>query len=330
MRLLLLATLLLITPSYLATTAPAPDKAALATFYKTMQDKHGFSKAELDDWFAGVEVNQDIIDSMNKPAEKVLTWPEYQAIFLRKDRIEQGIEFWKKHEGILQKAHETYGIPVEIIVGLIGVETRYGRIMGRHDVFRSLYTLAFYYPRRAKFFTSELQAFLVLARDQEWTKNSIKGSYAGAMGYGQFMPSSYQAYAVDFDDDGKIELIDNVVDAIGSVANYIHRHGWEKDAPIVEKLTVDANKAEPLLSKGIKPDRLMADLTEAGLNLPENTQAKDKGTLFKLTSDKDEYWLGYKNFYVLSRYNPRIFYTKAVLELADAIRIAYDQADKTS
>jgi len=330
MRVILLATALFLSTLAQASETVTADETIKTKFYDTMLTKHGFTKAELDDWFRGVEVDERIIESMSKPAEKVLTWPEYQAIFLRKDRIEQGIEFWNTHKDTLRRANETYGIPIEIIVGLIGVETRYGRIMGSYDVFRSLYTLSFYYPRRAKFFTGELQAFLVLARDQGWTKDTIKGSYAGAMGYGQFMPTSYQAYAVDFDADGKIELIDNVIDAIGSVANYIHRHGWEKDAPIVKQLDVQATIAEPLLSKGIRPDRPLLELSEAGVALPEGYSKNGKGTLFKLTADEDQYWLGYKNFYVLSRYNPRIFYTKAVLELSDAIRDAYNDLPKES
>ena len=313
-----LLTLILLSQTILFAADKTP-KQRIAEFYAEMQEKHNFTKAELDNWFAGVQYNQKIIDIMNRPAEKVLTWQEYRNIFVKPDRIKQGAEFWSKHADILANAENEFKVPAHLIVGLIGVETRYGRIMGSHDIFRALYTFAFHYPRRAKFFTNELQSFMVLAREQGWAVGEMKGSYAGAMGYGQFMPSSFQAYAVDFDKDGKIHLIDNVVDAIGSVANYIKSHRWQPDGPTVMSVSVSDEAAEKLLSKGMKPDRTLAELQKAGVEVPNDMPGDTKVSFFKLDEGENQYWIGFQNFYVVSRYNPRVFYTKAVLDLAAAI-----------
>ena len=295
----------------------------ISEFYQVMQAEHGFTKAELDKWFMGVELNQKIIDSMNKPAEKTLTWQQYRNIFVKQDRIEQGTEFWAKHADILAEAEQKFQVPANLIVGLMGVETRYGRIMGRHDIFRSLYTFAFHYPRRATFFTRELTSFLVLAKEQGWQVGEMKGSYAGAMGYGQFMPSSFQAYAVDFDGDGKIHLVDNVRDAIGSVANYIKSHRWQPNGPTVESVKVSGDAYEALITKGMKPNRTLAELKAAGVEVPADVDPQTKVSFFKLDEGENQYWIGYQNFYVVSRYNPRVFYTKAVLDLAEAIKASH-------
>ena len=307
----LLSLLLILIPATLSAETKTPEQR-ISEFYAQMQQEHDFSKEELDKWFSNVEFNQNIIDTMNRPAEKRLTWMEYRDIFVKPDRIQQGINFWNNHAAILAEAEEKYKVPANLIVGLIGVETRYGKIMGRHDIFRSLYTFAFHYPRRAKFFTRELSSFLILAREQGWEVGEMKGSYAGAMGYGQFMPSSYQAYAVDFDADGKIQLVDNVRDAIGSVANYIKQHRWVPGGPTVMPVAVSSTSADVLLSKGMKPDRTLAELKAAGVTVPDNMDESTKVSFFKLDDDMGLYWIGFQNFYVVSRYNPRVFYTKAV------------------
>jgi membrane-bound lytic murein transglycosylase B len=170
----------------------------------------------------------------------------------------------------------------------------------------------------------------VLAREQGWQVGQMKGSYAGAMGYGQFMPSSYQMYAVDFDGDGKIQLVDNVQDAIGSVANYIKRHRWQPDGPTVMPVTVTSKQADELLTKGIKPNRTLDELAAAGVNIPKGFAGDTKVTFFKLEQGEQQYWIGFQNFYVVSRYNPRVFYTKAVLELADNINSSYQSSMTTS
>ena len=324
----LLSLLLILIPATLSAGTKTPEQR-ISEFYMQLQQEHDFSKEELDKWFSNVEFNQNIIDTMNRPAEKRLTWMEYRDIFVKPDRIQQGINFWNNHAAILAEAEEKYKVPANLIVGLIGVETRYGKIMGRHDIFRSLYTFAFHYPRRAKFFTRELSSFLILAREQGWEVGEMKGSYAGAMGYGQFMPSSYQAYAVDFDADGKIQLVDNVRDAIGSVANYIKQHRWVPGGPTVMPVAVSSTSADVLLSKGMKPDRTLAELKAAGVTVPDNMDESTKVSFFKLDDDVGLYWIGFQNFYVVSRYNPRVFYTKAVLELADAIKLQRQNAAQT-
>jgi len=324
----LLAVCLFMTSIITIADSPTPEQR-IKNFYQQMQSEHNFTTAELDAWFNGVELNQNIIDSMNRPAEKVLTWQEYRNIFMKQDRIDQGTEFWQKHADTLKRAEQEFKVPASLIVGLIGVETRYGRIMGSHDIFRSLYTFAFHYPRRAKFFTKELASFLVLARDQGWQVGEMKGSYAGAMGYGQFMPSSYQMYAVDFDGDGKIQLVANVEDAIGSVANYIKRHRWQPDGPTVMSVTVTSSDVDKLLTKGMKPNRTLDELAAAGVNVPKDMAGDTKVSFFKLDQGEQQYWLGFQNFYVVSRYNPRVFYTKAVLELADAINASHLAATTT-
>lgn len=330
MKKLLLVLLLIFTAvDFSAAEATSPDDL-IKQFYADMKTEHQMSADELDIWFKDVTVNQKIIDNMNRPAEKTLTWDRYRKIFIQKDRIDQGVSFWQKHLDTLNRAEETYGVPAHLIVSLIGVETKYGRILGRFDIFRSLYTLAFHYPRRAKFFTGELKAFLVLAKQEGWDVGSMKGSYAGAMGYGQFMPTSYQAYAVDFDGDGKINLVKNVVDAIGSVANYIKQHRWQKGAPIVKQVSVTSDAADKLLSTGLKPNRTVATLRAAGVDIPADISDETKVLFFKLKTDKDNYWIGFDNFYVISRYNPRVFYVKAVTELAEEIKAGYTVADVSS
>jgi len=184
---------------------------------------------------------QSIIDAMNKPAEKTHKWFEYRKIFITDKRSQEGVEFWKKHQAVLDQVSAETGVPSEVIVAIIGVETFYGRIMGSHKVLDALYTLAFDYPKRSKFFTSELKHFLALAQESHIDPLTAKGSYAGAMGFGQFMPSSYRAYAVDFEADNKIDLLNNPQDAIASVANYLKAHKWQPGGEVLT--TIDKPSA---------------------------------------------------------------------------------------
>jgi len=196
---------------------------------------------------------QSIIDAMNKPAEKVLEWYQYRPIFITEKRVKEGVEFWQKHADVLQQVSEQTKVPAHIIVAIIGVETYYGRIKGNHKVLDALYTLAFDYPKRSAFFTKELAHFLKLSADGHVSALDALGSYAGAMGYGQFMPSSYRSYAVDYEQDGVIDLLNNPHDAIASVANYLAKHGWQKDQTIVTKTTtpdqtIQLNQLKPHLT----------------------------------------------------------------------------------
>ncbi|MCY3750083.1 MAG: lytic murein transglycosylase B, partial [Gammaproteobacteria bacterium] len=224
----------------------------------------------------------------------------------------------------LERAAEKYGVPVEILVAVIGVETKYGRITGGFKVINSLSTLAFDYPKRSRFFTSELKHFLLLAREQSLDPHTLAGSYAGAMGIPQFMPSSYRAYAVDFDEDGLTDIWDNPADAIGSVGNYLEEHGWRKDAGITSPATVPDSDISALLTDGLEPKLTMADMAEGGVAAGEEVDAAENVKLLQLENkDGYEYWLALHNFYVITRYNHSALYAMAVYQLAEAIRAQY-------
>lgn len=309
---------------------PADDKkiaAAVDKFITEMVANHGFEKQQLALWFDNAKINHKIIKTIKRPAESAMPWHKYRNIFIQQERVDKGIAFWKENAATLARAEKEFGVPAELIVGLIGVETKYGRIKGKYDVFNSLYTLGFHFPRRTKFFQKELKEFLLLAREQEWTSGMIKGSYAGAMGYGQFMPSSYRMYAVDFDKDGKINLLDNVVDAIGSVANYIKVHGWKTGETITHKVTLSGDDYKKLMTKGLKPKTSIEQFIRAGVSIDKKINPQSKAVLIDLKQpDHKEYWLGMHNFYVISRYNPRKLYTMAVVQLTDMIKNQYSSA----
>ncbi len=251
---------------------------------------------------------QGIIDAMNKPAEKVLKWYEYRKIFMTDKRTAEGVAFWQKHQAVLDKVSAESGVPAEIIVAIIGVETFYGRIMGNHKVLDALYTLAFDYPKRSKFFTSELKHFLALAQESHIDPLAARGSYAGAMGYGQFMPSSYRSYAVDFENDNKIDLLNNPQDAIASVANYLKAHKWQSDGKVLNPI----NKPEQKL----KFNQLKPHLTDT------KTQQKYTVLELDLADGSKAYWQGHHNFYVISRYNHSHMYASVVFQLSEALKKA--------
>ena len=300
--------------------------SAVDNFIIDMTQKHGFTVDELKPWFAEAKVNQKILKSISRPAEAALPWHRYRNIFIQQERVDLGIDFWNKHAETLQRAETKFGVPAELIVGLIGVETKYGRIKGKFDVFNALYTLGFHFPRRSKFFLNELKEFLLLAKEQQWTVGSTLGSYAGAMGYGQFMPSSYRMYAVDFDHDGNIDLLDNPVDAIGSVANYIKVHGWITNESIVSKAIVSGDSYKKYLQKRLKPKYTITELQTAGVIVEQDFNSEDKVVLIELQQkDHKEFWVGKYNFYVISRYNPRLLYTMAVVQLTELIKDQYQK-----
>ena len=293
-------------------------------FIQEKVSEHGFKKSELESLFKQVEIKQKIIDAMNRPAEKSKAWYEYRAIFLTDKRIKQGAKFWQENSNVLKYAEEVYGVPVEIIVAIIGVETFYGRLQGSYRVMDALSTLAFKYPKRSKFFRGELKHFLVMSKDQNFNPLSKKGSYAGAMGMGQFIPSSFQSYAVDFNGDGEKNIWSSNEDAIGSVANYFKRHGWEKEQPVADQ--VKLSKASTLTKKNscrrsCKPKMTIAEFRQQGIT--GTTQADDKTKaifLWLKQQNNNEYWLAYKNFYVISRYNHSTLYSMAVYQLSQAIK----------
>ncbi|WP_020409353.1 lytic murein transglycosylase B [Hahella ganghwensis] len=290
-------------------------------FIDEMVEKHQFDKAELSTLFAKAEKKQKIIDAISRPAERVLTWKEYREIFLTESRIAGGLEFLQAHQKALHAAEEKFGVPAEVITAVIGVETLYGKHKGRYRVVDALSTLAFDYPPRSKFFRSELEQFLLLAREQKFDPLSMYGSYAGAMGFGQFISSSYRRYAIDFDGDEKADLLENRTDAIGSVANYLSQHGWQAGKDVVVKAGVDEVEGKVKVVKTLKLDSRVSDLKDKGITFTSSAQGDDKARLLMLQGQHgNEYWMALNNFYVITRYNHSDLYAMAVYQLSQAIR----------
>ena len=270
------------------------------------------------------EYQASIIKAMTRPAEATKTWAQYRPIFMTDKRIEGGREFYAQHAELLARVSEQYGVPAEIIVAIIGVETFYGRITGSYRVLDALTTLAFYYPPRSPYFSGELKRFLGLPdeRGVALELDKVKGSYAGAMGWGQFMPTSYATWAVDDDQDGTIDLWGSERDICASVANYLAEHGWRSGERVADPVALPAGAdVDALLATGIEPRLDRHSLSAAGIELPQGIEL---ATLVDLESPgkPTEYWLGYRNFYVLTRYNRSSFYAMSVLQLAQALREA--------
>ena len=295
-----------------------------------MVKQHQFQAKELNKLFSQVELMPEVIEAMNRPAEKQLNWENYRHIFLKEKRINMGAKYWQDNAQLLNRAEEKYGVPSEIIVAIIGVESRFGEHKGKHKVINSLTTLAIDYPRRAKFFTGELKAFLLLAKEEGFDPLQLKGSYAGALGKPQFISSSYRGYAVDFDGDGKRDLINSNADVIGSVANYFKRHGWKKGEAITVPAQVQGDGHQAWVKKGLKPKVTLRDARNMGVSWNGSLAADKKSALIKLENDNStEYWLGLKNFYVISRYNHSQMYSMAVYQLAEEIRKRREQLTQT-
>lgn len=285
------------------------------SFIEEMVTKHGFEESYLIEIFQSAEKKEKIINSMNRPAEKKFSWAQYKARLISPIRVNNGADFLQRFLPEFEKAEEKFGVPKEIIAAIIGIESSYGSITGRERVIDSLSTLAFDYPRRSNFFTKQLEHFLLLAREEKLDAFSMKGSYAGAMGYGQFIPSSYRSYAIDFDNDGIRNIVTNPVDAIGSVANYLSKHGWEKNALIAEAL--ERND----VTSDFKTSLTLKD--KDALELVSKTNLFDKKYL-QINFEDSEFWLGHKNLYVLSRYNRSSFYVMAVFLLSQEINYAFE------
>jgi membrane-bound lytic murein transglycosylase B len=267
----------------------------------------------------------ELIEPSGQPAER--SWQRYRAQFLDPAHIDGGLRFWKQYAKPLQRAAAQYHVPPEIIVAIIGIETAYGRNTGKFETLSALATLAFDYPPRATLFRGELESLFLLARDQGKDPSAYTGSYAGALGYPQFLPSSMRRYAVDFDDDGKIDFDADANDAIGSIANYLHEHGWQANGIIAlpAVLPRDADPA-PLVAAGILPSLTPEQLGKSGIALRDGSLPAVPATLVDLETpgQETEYWIGYQNFYVITRYNKSSFYAMAVFELARALRQGRD------
>jgi membrane-bound lytic murein transglycosylase B len=279
-----------------------------------------YSEQELVDLFGQVEKQEHLFEKLDKPAEKELEWWQYRRIFIKDKRISEGVKFWRKHRQLLAEVSEQTGVPEEIIVAIIGVETFYGIYRGKDPVFDSLVTLAFDYPRRAKFFTTELEQFLLLAKEQNFEARSLRGSYAGAMGMPQFISSSYRSYAIDFDGDGQTNLFDSIPDIAGSVANYFVKHGWKRGGRVARPLTAIENNSIDQLEPGVKPNYTWQELEQRGLLSKIPIEADSAVALIELhQKSHPEYWAGFQNFYVITRYNHSELYAMAVYQLAKLI-----------
>ena len=296
-------------------------------FIDKMVNKHGFDRQQLQEILSQAKRldsvlrlmdNQAPTTSVKPPSGPNGAWLRYRKKFITPDNVQNGVVFWNQYEDALNRAWQVYGVPPEIIVGIIGVETRWGRVMGKTRILDALATLSFNYSRRAEYFSGELETFLLMARDEQDDPLNLKGSFAGAMGYGQFMPSSYKQYAVDFSGDGHINLWDPV-DAIGSVANYFKAHGWVKG----DQVAVMANGQAPGLPNGFKTRYSISQLAAAGLTPQQPLGNHQQASLLRLDVGTGyQYWYGLPNFYTITRYNHSTHYAMAVWQLGQAVALA--------
>ncbi|BDH44806.1 murein transglycosylase B [Salmonella enterica subsp. enterica serovar Choleraesuis] len=294
-------------------------------FIDMMVSKHGFDRQQLHEVFSQTKRLDYVLRLMDRQAPSTPvapgpngSWLRYRAKFITPDNVQNGVVFWNQYQDALQRAWQTYGVPPEIIVGIIGVETRWGRVMGKTRIIDALSTLAFNYPRRATYFAGELETFLVMAQNEGDDPLELRGSFAGAMGYGQFMPSSFKEFAVDFNGDGHINLWDPV-DAIGSVANYFKSHGWKAN----ETVAVQASGQAPGMENGFKTRYTQSQLAAAGLTPLQPLPSGEQVSLLRLDIGTSyQYWYGLPNFYTITRYNHSTHYAMAVWQLGEAVGAA--------
>jgi membrane-bound lytic murein transglycosylase B len=324
-KLLLLLTFILST----AACAHSPKQVdEFKKFAREMATKHDFNADQVERLLNNTTFRDDIIEAITRPAESK-AWHEYRPIFLKPDRIAGGARFWQENELLLASVSKKYGVPAEIIVAIIGVETRYGKHTGKYRIIDALTTLAFGYPKRADFFRRELEEFLLLAREENVDLENAMGSYAGAMGKPQFISSSYRQYAVDHDADGRRDLWNSNADIIASVASYFVTHGWKPNQPVT-LLTDGGEDLQAFVDAGMKPSIQVGKLLAKGVR-PVNGESLDPETLTSLialdTGEKFEHWLGLHNFYVITRYNHSNLYAMAVYQLSQEILAAKDAVD---
>lgn len=303
-------------------TDPAiPREQRIAAFVDYTAQTYGVDRQRIRDMLAQAVYKQSIIDAINRPAEAVKPWSDYRKIFLTPARIDGGIAFYRDNRDALDQVSAQTGVPAEYIVAIIGVETSYGRNTGSYRVLDALYTLAFDHPRRAPFFAGELaQLFALTAQEPQLDLPTLKGSYAGAMGMGQFMPSSYRLWAKDGDLDGRRDLLTHKPDVFASIANYFVIHGWQRGGPVVARAALDQYKKE-WTPENLEPVHRLSDLAERGYRPMAGEPVTEGATVVGLDGDDGrEFWLGYRNYYVITRYNRSPMYALAVHQLAQAIR----------
>ena len=301
------------------------EQANVRSFIDEMVRDHDFDRDDLVATLKKAEMKQNIIDAISRPAEKTLTWAEYRKIFITPERIEAGAEFYRENAETLNRIAESSGVPVEILVGIIGVETYYGRITGGYRVLDALSTLAFHYPPRSKFFRKELAQYLLLVREESLSADEPTGSYAGAMGRPQFMPSSYRAYAIDSTGDGKRDIWNNWADVAGSIANYFNAHGWKTGEPVAVQATLGGRwrGPTPKPKNTLSASQTVAKLSKKGILF--STDMPDDAVAELLTyegEDGMERWVGFRNFFVITKYNRSAMYALAVHQLGQEVALA--------
>ncbi len=290
-----------------------------ARFVDALYIEQGFAKSQVRQWLDSAVIKHEILAKIAKPAE-AMPWHRYQKIFLTQQRIEAGVKFWQANAEVLRKAEQRYGVPPEIVVAILGVETFYGRHTGKYRVLDALSTLAFAYPPRGVFFQSELASFLVLCREQNLNPALPLGSYAGAIGIPQFMPSSFRHYAVDFNGDKKIDLGHDKADVIASVANYLHQHHWQPGQAIAVPMTATNQAYKAKLTTSLKPDLRLAELKSLNLTITAPLALSEKVKILELNQEQGvELWATLENFYCLTRYNHSALYAMAVYQLSQLI-----------
>jgi len=306
--------LLLATPA--AGQASYERRPEVRAFIREMAQRHGFAEKELRALFARVERAEPVLEAIQRPPDPPV-WADYRALFLTDKRVEAGLQFWQAHQAVLERAEREFGVPAPVMVAIIGVETFYGRNAGRWRVIDALTTLAFDYPPRARFFRSELEHYLVLARDNKQDALAVRGSYAGAIGIPQFMPSSTRHYAVDFDGDGVVDLRGSTADAIGSVASFLKRHGWQPGAPVQLRPLLEGDAWRAYAGMGVELKQTLAELRQAGVRTDEDLPPETRAALIDFGTEQR---VALRNFYVITRYNRSAMYAAAVADLAEALR----------
>ena len=305
------------------------EQANVDAFIDMMVTEHAYDRDALENILGEAKFQEKIIEQISKPAERTLTWADYRPIFMTKERINAGADFWREHREALETVSNQTGVPIEIMVAIIGVETYYGRITGGHRVLDALTTLAFYYPPRQKFFRSELEQFLLLIREENMQAEDAFGSYAGAMGRPQFMPSSYRAYAVDSTGDNKRDIWNNWTDVAGSIANYFIEHGWKTGEEGTTQATLNDRFEGSPPKNQLRADETVASLSSSGVVFSTSQGDADDAQLLTLEGeDGDEHWVGFHNFFVITKYNHSVMYGMAVHQLGQeiALKVANDES----
>ena len=290
-------------------------------FIAHMAETSPYQKRQLRKLFKAAQSQPAILEAMDRPAEKAKQWFEYRLIFLTDRRINEGTDFWIAHRQALDRASVRSGVPPEYIAAIVGVETFYGRRTGSYRVIDALSTLAFDYPARAKFFRDELEQFLLLTRDAHLDPLGVKGSYAGAMGAPQFMPSNYRRFAVDADADGRVDLWTDWADICASVGNYLKQHGWNAGEPVLSEAQAEAGKPADLDGRKLALSETVASLHAKGLSFESSLPDEAPAMLIAADEADGVHWrVGYNNFYAITRYNHSALYAMAVNDLAGAVK----------